>query len=140
MATIVREDAAVDFPRPKTTEETQRGAPGLPILGLGLATLLVAGALLSQAVTLASAGDATGQGASLPGIILVLVSVAAFRGLIAVAPGEARVIELFGRYTGTIRSSGLCWVNPLARRKRMSTRLRNHENTIAKVHDATGNP
>jgi regulator of protease activity HflC (stomatin/prohibitin superfamily) len=140
MATIAREDMAVDFPRPKTTEQTKRGASGLPILGLGLATLFVGGVLLTQAIPLAFASAAAGQGENLLGIILVLVSVAAFGGLTAVAPGEARVIELFGRYTGTIRTSGLRWVNPLARRKRVSTRLRNHETTVAKVNDATGNP
>src|SRR5438105_14736329 len=104
MATTAREDTAINFRRPNTTEQTLAGAPGLPILGLGLATVLVGGALLTQAGPLAPAG----QGEQFLGIILVLVSVAAFGGLTAVAPGEARVIGLFGRYAGTIRASGLC--------------------------------
>src|SRR3982074_1257270 len=64
----------------------------------------------------------------------------ASRGLTAAARGEARVVQLFGRYTGTVRTTGLRWVNPLARRARISTRIRNHETPVAKVNDADGNP
>jgi regulator of protease activity HflC (stomatin/prohibitin superfamily) len=58
----------------------------------------------------------------------------------AIAPGEARVLQLFGSYAGTIRRSGLRWVNPLSRRIKVSTRIRNHETALAKVNDAEGNP
>jgi regulator of protease activity HflC (stomatin/prohibitin superfamily) len=74
------------------------------------------------------------------GILLLLVGAAACRGATAVAPGEARVVHLFGRYTGTIRTPGLRWVNPLTRRTRISTRIRNHETPVAKVNDGDGNP
>ena len=40
----------------------------------------------------------------------------------------------------TIRSDGLHWVNPNTKRLRVSTRIRNHETTLAKVNDADGNP
>ncbi len=61
-------------------------------------------------------------------------------GLTSVIAGEARVVQLFGRYRGSIRAAGLHWVNPFARRRRVSTRIRNHETPIAKVNDAEGNP
>jgi regulator of protease activity HflC (stomatin/prohibitin superfamily) len=61
-------------------------------------------------------------------------------GLTPVAPGEARVVQLLGRYTGTIRTDGLRWVNPFTRRHRVSTRIRNHETDKLKVNDADGNP
>ncbi len=35
---------------------------------------------------------------------------------------------------------GLHWVNPFARRRKVSVRLRNHESAVAKVNDADGNP
>jgi len=57
-----------------------------------------------------------------------------------VIAGEARAVQLFGRYRGTIRAPGLHWVNPFARRRRVSTRIRNHETAVAKVNDADGNP
>ncbi|HVQ92648.1 MAG TPA: SPFH domain-containing protein [Mycobacteriales bacterium] len=71
---------------------------------------------------------------------LVVAGAAAFGGLTAVAPGQARVVALFGRYTGTVRTTGLRWVNPLASRRPVSTRIRNHETAVAKVNDADGNP
>jgi regulator of protease activity HflC (stomatin/prohibitin superfamily) len=64
----------------------------------------------------------------------------ALGGLTPVAPGHARVIQLFGRYDGTIRDSGLQWVNPLTKRLVVSTRIRNQESAQLKVNDADGNP
>ena len=61
-------------------------------------------------------------------------------GLTPVVPGQARVVQLFGRYRGTIRDSGLQWVNPFTRRIAVSTRIRNQESAQAKVNDAEGNP
>ena len=73
-------------------------------------------------------------------ILLLIAAASAFSGLTPVVAGEARVVQLFGRYRGTIRRPGLHWVNPLARRRWCSTRIRNHETSIAKVNDADGNP
>ncbi|MEZ0158732.1 SPFH domain-containing protein, partial [Streptomyces griseorubens] len=38
--------------------------------------------------------------------------------------GRAWVLELFGRYRGTVRGTGLLWVNPLLLRRRVDVRLR----------------
>ena len=73
-------------------------------------------------------------------VLLLIAAASAFSGLTSVVAGEARVVQLFGRYRGTIRAPGLHWVNPFARRRRVSTRIRNHETSIAKVNDADGNP
>jgi regulator of protease activity HflC (stomatin/prohibitin superfamily) len=54
--------------------------------------------------------------------------------------GQARVVQLFGRYRGTVRTAGLQWVNPFTQRRPVSVRLRNHETPLAKVNDADGNP
>jgi regulator of protease activity HflC (stomatin/prohibitin superfamily) len=74
------------------------------------------------------------------GVIVLIVAGSALGGLTPVAPGQARVIQLFGKYRGTIREPGLQWVNPLTHRIRVSTRIRNHETAQAKVNDADGNP
>ncbi|GHI87673.1 SPFH domain-containing protein [Streptomyces xanthophaeus] len=74
------------------------------------------------------------------GLLLALASFIATTGLNMVAPGEARVVQLFGRYRGTMRTDGLRWVNPLATREKISTRVRNHETAVLKVNDAYGNP
>ncbi len=50
------------------------------------------------------------------------------------------MVQLFGSYQGTVRDPGLQWVNPFTKRRRVSTRIRNHETPLAKVNDADGNP
>src|SRR5690606_14012760 len=74
------------------------------------------------------------------GAVLFFGCLVALGGLNMVAPGEARVVQLFGRYIGTLRTEGLRWVNPLTTRQRISTRVRNHETATLKVNDAHGNP
>jgi regulator of protease activity HflC (stomatin/prohibitin superfamily) len=74
------------------------------------------------------------------GAVLIVAGALVLAGLTAVAPGQARVVALFGRYVGTVRTTGLRWVNPLTRRERVSTRIRNHESATLKVNDADGNP
>jgi regulator of protease activity HflC (stomatin/prohibitin superfamily) len=54
----------------------------------------------------------TSVGAKVPaelaiGIVLIVVASVMSVGLTAVAPGEARVVQLLGRYTGTIRAQGI---------------------------------
>ena len=129
--------AAPDMPAPAITERPGRDVNGWPMLGLAL-LLLVLGA----AVTLV--GLATGRTAFIAGAIagglLALVALVIAAGLTPVAPGEARVLQVLGRYSGTIRTDGLRWVNPISQRKRISTRIRNHETGVAKVNDLDGNP
>ncbi|MEU4009286.1 SPFH domain-containing protein [Streptomyces pseudogriseolus] len=47
-----------------------------------------------------------------------------FGGLARGRTGRAWVLELFGRYRGTVRGTGLLWVNPLVLRRRVDVRLR----------------
>jgi len=70
----------------------------------------------------------------------VVIAVLLLAGLTPVVPGQARVIQLFGKYRGTVRDPGLQWVNPFTLRRKVSTRIRNHETGQAKVNDADGNP
>jgi regulator of protease activity HflC (stomatin/prohibitin superfamily) len=57
-----------------------------------------------------------------------------------VNPNEAKVNTLLGTYTGSVRSPGFWWVNPLTRRRRLSLRVRNFESGRLKVNDRDGNP
>jgi regulator of protease activity HflC (stomatin/prohibitin superfamily) len=74
------------------------------------------------------------------GLLLLVVGVVGLAGLTAIKPGEVRVIQLFGGYRGTVRSTGLRWVNPFSVRLRVSVRIRNKETPTVKVNDADGNP
>jgi regulator of protease activity HflC (stomatin/prohibitin superfamily) len=74
------------------------------------------------------------------GILLAIIISFVQRGLTVVAPGRAHVVQLFGKYKGTVREPGMQWVNPFAIRIPVSTRIRNLESAQAKVNDADGNP
>jgi regulator of protease activity HflC (stomatin/prohibitin superfamily) len=113
-------------------------------IGGGLALLLGLLGLGAAAALFAAAGAASAPGVRgaliAAGVVVLLAALIAMRGLNTVAPGEARVVQLFGRYRGTIRQDGLRWVNPFTSRTRISTRVRNHETAVLKVNDAYGNP
>ncbi len=47
-----------------------------------------------------------------PGVLLVPVLVILLTGLFTLQPNEARVLVLFGKYKGTVRTSGFHWGNP----------------------------
>ncbi len=128
-----------EMPAPHVREFTAHS------IGGGLALLLGLLGLLAGAALCAVAGGVVRSGGAQAALIIlgILVAVAAFFamcGLNTVAPGEARVVQLFGRYRGTIRQDGLRWVNPLTSRTKISTRVRNHETAVLKVNDAYGNP
>jgi regulator of protease activity HflC (stomatin/prohibitin superfamily) len=74
------------------------------------------------------------------GVVLLVADVLVLLGLTPVRPGQARVILLLGKYTGTVRETGLRWVNPFTTRQSISTRIRNHQTEVTKVNDADGNP
>lgn len=140
MAVQTRAGDAIDLAVPQLRERPAHDLPGLPVLGLSLLALLAGVRLLVGALVSHGGHGTTGSAASLIGSLLLALVAAALGGLTTVAPGQARVVQLFGRYGGTMRTSGLRWVNPFARRRAISTRLRTHETAIAKVNDADGNP
>jgi regulator of protease activity HflC (stomatin/prohibitin superfamily) len=76
-------------------------------------------------------------------IISLLVTLAIFIcwfGFFMVNPKEARVMQLFGKYAGTVHDSGLRWANPFYTKMRVSLRVRNFESSKLKVNDKNGNP
>ena len=122
----------------RVTETEAWSATGVRILVAGLVMALIGAALLVLGLTLGSgAGPVT---LIVVGILLLLIVDPTLRGLVSVQAGQARVVQLFGQYHGTVRSPGLQWVNPFAKRRQVSTRIRNLETPQAKVNDADGNP
>src|SRR6266567_6872439 len=121
----------------QVAERMARFVPGLRMLVLGL-VLLAAGV-----TTIWLAGRYSGGAATALiwlGALGLAAAVLVLRGLTAVVPGRAHVVQLFGTYRGTIREPGLQWVNPFTNRIAVSTRIRNLESALAKVNDADGNP
>jgi len=137
MASQTAAAAGRQLPDRQVTESEARFLPGLRMLVLGI-VLILAGVVFAVVASHLS-HDAS--------VALVVVCVLIFiagssvlAGLTPVVPGQARVVQLFGRYSGTIHDSGLQWVNPFTRRIAVSTRIRNQESAQAKVNDAEGNP
>ncbi|MFD5977902.1 MULTISPECIES: SPFH domain-containing protein [Streptomyces] len=132
---------APDMPEPQVTEVTAHSIPGgLGLLLTVLGVLAGVGLAITGGVIGAGGNNAVGVPLCVFGILLAIASFFCMSGVKMVAPGEARVIQLFGRYVGTIRADGLRWVNPLTSSRKISTRVRNHETAVLKVNDAYGNP
>jgi regulator of protease activity HflC (stomatin/prohibitin superfamily) len=72
-------------------------------------------------------------------VFLVVVLIAWF-GLFLVNPNEAKVLQLFGRYVGTVREAGLKYANPFYSKHKVSVRVRNFESQKLKVNDQNSNP
>jgi regulator of protease activity HflC (stomatin/prohibitin superfamily) len=137
MATQVLSADTTQRPSQPVTERAGWCLPGIPMLFASL--VLVAAAAVTFWLASRSSGGAR-PGLIWLGVVLIVGGALALRGLVPVVPGQARVIQLFGRYRGTIRDSGLKWVNPFTDRIVVSTRLRNQESAQLKVNDADGNP
>lgn len=108
--------------------------PGIPVLLalLGLSAMLTYGLVGSI-------------GAGRPGMIVgtclaLAVNFVLYFGLFIVNPNEAKVLQLFGDYKGTVREPGLKFANPFYSKVKVSVRVRNFETGKLKVNDNQGNP
>lgn len=120
---------------PRIVEKTRSAVSGW----LSLILLLLA---LALDIVLFVVGVAAG-----PIVWLIIVSsvlfpaiLLLFAGLFTISPNEARVLQLFGRYVGTVHDPGLRYANPFYTKRRVSVRVRNFETERSKVNDTDGNP
>ncbi|MFF5211232.1 SPFH domain-containing protein [Streptosporangium sp. NPDC000396] len=101
-----------------------------------LVGLVVLGAVLAAAGW-AAAGAPTLVGAA---IVWGAIAFVASTGFVVVNPNEAKVVQFFGRYIGSVNDPGLLWVLPFTNKRRITLRVRNFETAKLKVNDADGNP
>jgi regulator of protease activity HflC (stomatin/prohibitin superfamily) len=73
-------------------------------------------------------------------IVVMIVTIVGLTGLFVVNPNEAKVLQLFGAYKGTVRKAGLRWANPFYSKSAISVKVRNFESGRLKVNDRHGNP
>jgi regulator of protease activity HflC (stomatin/prohibitin superfamily) len=105
-----------------------------------LMLLLLVAVLIFSAYMLVSAAKASAAWWVTASLVIMAVDVLCLFGLTAISPNEARVLQLFGVYKGSIKEQGFWWVNPLMTRRRVSLRVRNFESSKLKVNDHDGNP
>lgn len=115
-------------------EQTRSAASGyLALVVLPALTLLLGWQFVNAAVAEAVA----------PAIAYVLALVIVFicyKGFFMVHPNQAKVLQLFGKYVGSVRQTGLRWANPFYSKEPVSLRVRNFESGQMKVNDSSGNP
>jgi membrane protease subunit (stomatin/prohibitin family) len=102
-------------------------APGIPMLLLLLVLSLIVAPLLIVRVPLL-------------GVPLAVVVFFCWFGFFMVQPNQGAVMQLFGRYVGSVREEGLRWTNPFYSKKAVSLRIRNFESNKLKVNDLEGSP
>jgi regulator of protease activity HflC (stomatin/prohibitin superfamily) len=108
--------------------------PGALMFALFVLLLFASVAGVIQEARLANPLGAVGFG------LLFVATVVCLAGLFVVNPNEAKVVQLFGSYSGTVKKPGLWWTNPFTLKRSLSLRVRNFESGKLKVNDHAGNP
>jgi regulator of protease activity HflC (stomatin/prohibitin superfamily) len=111
----------------------------IPKPGLGMLALFLGGLIAGGVTFLAAAAAGSGFFVVIA-ILAGIVCIWGLIGLFTVSPNEAKVLQLFGNYMGTVREPGLRWVNPFFTKRGISLRVRNFESERLKVNDLAGNP
>ena len=115
-------------------EKTRTTASGyLALVVLPVLTLLFGWLFIRSAVVEAVLPAAL----YMMGLVITLVC---YKGFFMVHPNQAKVLQLFGSYVGSVRQTGLRWANPFYSKEPISLRVRNFESGQMKVNDSSGNP
>lgn len=70
----------------------------------------------------------------------ILTVIFLLKGLMIIQPNHSRVMNFFGKYTGSVKSNGLFFVNPFYSTHKISLRAENLQGQTLKVNDRMGNP
>jgi regulator of protease activity HflC (stomatin/prohibitin superfamily) len=120
-------------------EKETAGLPGL----LMFLVLLLVSAIAAYGIYAAVAARLAGEPMALRLLFWTFVlalDLVGFAGIFTVQPTTGMVLQLFGRYVGTVKQPGLLWVNPFYSKRAVSLRIRNFETNRLKVNDHDGNP
>jgi regulator of protease activity HflC (stomatin/prohibitin superfamily) len=116
-------------------ERTAFSLAGIPAALILIAAWLATGAWLFEIVR-TTMDPIVAAPAAIAIAVLALLS----KGFFQVQPNQGQVVQLFGRYAGTVREEGLRWTNPFYAKRAVSLRMRNFESGKLKVNDSDGNP
>lgn len=107
--------------------------------GYGVIALLLVAQLLSGYAVFMALRSFSAVG-GIAAVLISIVILVMWAGLFMVHPNEAKVLQIFGKYTGTARDAGLRWANPFYQKTKVSVRVRNFESSKIKVNDSRGSP
>jgi regulator of protease activity HflC (stomatin/prohibitin superfamily) len=113
-------------------EREIRATPGGPV-----AALLIAAGLGLIVLVFANLDR---PAVAISGAVAISVVAVLLAGLFIVQPNEGKVLQLFGRYVGTVKEPGLRWASPFYTKRKVSQRIRNFESNRLKVNDHDGSP
>ncbi len=138
----------------KIEEKLIKGKSGYLMLAVIIIGLIVSAAIVVGGFILwdDTANDAFAA-LAVVGVLLAVVFALSCAGFKVLAPNEAYVLTIFGKYYGTLKTAGFYWVNPfctalntsstpvagLAKRK-ISLKAMTLNNDKQKVNDIEGNP
>ncbi|MEV2222154.1 SPFH domain-containing protein [Nocardia vinacea] len=103
-------------------------------------TFLIGGGAIAGYVVAAHNDNVPALVGAIIATVVVVVLLLLVTGLTVVNPNEAKVVQFFGRYIGSLSEPGFYSVVPLTDRRGISLRVRNFETQKLKVNDADGNP
>lgn len=106
----------------------------------GVAGLIIIVVLIASGVIILANMGTGNQLRVVPALILIGIGGFLIRGLIIVQPNHSRVLNLFGKYNGTVKDNGWFFVNPFYVTYKISLRAQNLESSKLKVNDKMGNP
>ncbi|WP_406238084.1 SPFH domain-containing protein [Nocardia sp. NBC_01009] len=110
------------------------------LLGWLVLTILFGGGAVLGYVIAGRNGNVPALAGAIVATVIVVVLLLLATGLTVVNPNEAKVVQFFGRYIGSVSEPGFFSVVPLTDRRSISLRVRNFETQKLKVNDADGNP
>lgn len=121
-------------------ERETKGLPGLLMLFVFLGVLV--GVMVAITGTIRSDELERTEKAGVLAFwaVVAVLDLLCLGGIFTVQPTTGMVLQLFGRYVGTVKEPGLYWVNPFYSKKPVSLRIRNFETNHLKVNDLDGNP
>src|SRR5947209_4475965 len=90
---------------------TSSGGVAVVVFLLGLL-----GAVGGLAGAVATVNPVLGVGSVIFGVLMIVL----LTGLFVVSPNEGAVLQLFGSYKGTARTTGLRWANPFFAKRHVS--------------------
>jgi len=73
-------------------------------------------------------------------VLLFIALIIILSGFVAIEPNSSRVLNLFGKYVGSIKDNGFFWINPFFAKRKISLRAVNFDTQTLKVNDKHGNP